>query len=697
MAEVAVDGVIVQDLGVSAFIRHRAPTLPLHASTQLACTSEAGARALKALGFVRIVTARELPLREAAEIGRRVGIEIETFIHGALCYSLSGLCLYSSLSTARSGNRGRCAYCCRQRFTPELGAPCHPFSMRDLALADDAALLRSLPIASYKIEGRMKNPLYVAAVTDLYRHLLDGTLSSEALAAKAEDLRTIFSRPWTPLYARSSDTPPEAIIDPLCVGHRGSPIGRVRRLLRDTDGRRWLCFQTSRALERHDGLQIDLPGRPIGFAVDRLRDGRTRRSAITLPAGAAVEVELPREVGDLPIGATVYCSASQAVRRAFPVPKPRATELRLLRPVDLTLTLEPTRLILEGLGHTCSVAASLAPAKDPARSESAAHDLLSRLGEHGFALRSLTFCNPQGLFLPASLLNALRRTWAEGVTESQTSPAAPAAKLEEDQAPEAVIATPEPPTLTLKVAACQRPDALGLDRALPSGEVVLLLTPETTLEALAPWRKLIPAERLRFALPVAMRNEALGPMAALIGALSDRGARRFECADLASWQLLHDLQPGCDAFDLSADWTWYATNTHAANLQAALGLTQAITGPEANLPNLLTLPRTLRREVLIAQYAPHFIAFTRPLTQSRKLVGRNGEHLRIARLGHLWITFDERPWALSPAQLNALAERGLNRRRIDLSWAADALPAPIDWRSFPTGDTLPSHFSTPRL
>ncbi|MGN0857251.1 MAG: U32 family peptidase [Candidatus Spyradenecus sp.] len=697
LAELAIDGVIVQDLGVAALIRERAPTLPLHASTQLACTSEAGARALKALGFVRIVTARELPLREAAEIGRRVGIEIEVFIHGALCYSLSGLCLYSSLTTARSGNRGRCAYCCRQRFCDEAGATCHPFSMRDLALADDAELLRALPIASYKIEGRMKNPLYVAAVTDLYRHLLDGSLSPEALTAKAEDLRTIFSRPWTPLYARSAETPPEAIIDPLCVGHRGSPIGRVRRLLRETDGRRWLCFQTSRELERHDGLQIDLPGRPVGFAVDRLRDGRTRRSAITLPAGAAVEVELPREVGDLPIGATVYCSASQAVRRAFPVPKPRATELRLLRPVDLTLTLEPTRLILEGLGHTCSVAASLAPAKDPARSESAARDLLSRLGEHGFALRALTFHNPLGLFLPASLLNTLRRTWAEGVAQA-VPPTEAVAIPEPSEAPEAVIAAPEPPALSLKVAAGQRPEALGLDRALPSGDLVLLLTPELTLEALAPWRALVPPERLRYALPVALRNADLGPMAALVGALADRGARRFECADLTSWQLLRDLQPGCDAFDLSADWTWYATNARAARLQSALGLTQAITGPEANLPNLLTLPRTLRREVLIAQYAPHFIAFTRPLAQGNRLLGRNGEHLRIARLGRLWITFDERPWALSPAQRRDLATHGFTRQRIDLAWAAEALPAPLDWRTLPSAsETLSAHFSTPRL
>ena len=118
LEELAVDGAIVQDLGLAAWVRRAFPRLPLHASTQLACTSLAGARALKELGFVRVVTARELGLAEAAEIGRRAGLEIEVFIHGALCYSLSGLCLYSSLTTGRSGNRGRCAYCCRQPFAP---------------------------------------------------------------------------------------------------------------------------------------------------------------------------------------------------------------------------------------------------------------------------------------------------------------------------------------------------------------------------------------------------------------------------------------------------------------------------------------------------------------------------------------------------------------------------------------------------
>ena len=660
--EVAVDGVIVQDLGLAAWMRRAFPRLPLHASTQLACTSTAGARALKELGFVRVVTARELGLDEAAEIGRQAGVEIEVFVHGALCYSLSGLCLYSSLTTGRSGNRGRCAYCCRQPFTPEGGEACHPFSMRDLALLDEAKRLRAGGLASLKIEGRMKNPLYVAAVTDLYRHALDGDLSADALQAKADDLRTIFSRPWTHLYA---DGPAKAedIIDARSVGHRGQPIGTVLRVVRDVDGVRWMAFDTTRAIERHDGLQVDLPGRPVGFAVDRLRDAHTKRPAITLPAGTRVEVALPREVGELPRGATVCHSASQAVRRAFPVPRPRETELRQLRPADLTLTLAPDTLTLSGNGQTVCQPATLGPAKNPAGTRADAERHLGKLGEDGIFLRSLTVKDPQGLFAPPSLLNAARRAWAElaGKAEPRPTPPPPlAAAVRAERA----AATP---SYSVKVAAGQSPALLGEE--MPR-EVVLTLAPNTTAAEVEAWLGAVPRERLRLALPVALRNEDLGAMAALVGGLADRGFRRFECADLTSWQLLRDLQPACDAFEISA-----------------------------NLPNLLTLPENPPREVLVAGFVPLFIAETPPLLphpDGARLSDRTGEPLRVVRVGRHWVTFSERPWSATD-YLPDLLRTGFGRLRVDLSWAGREPPCRT-WRDLLSAPApFPSHFAEPRL
>lgn len=695
LEELGADGVIVQDLGVASLIRRDFPAIPLHASTQLACTSLAGALALKALGFTRIVTARELTLQEAAEIGRKAEIEIEVFIHGALCYSISGLCLFSSLTTGRSGNRGRCAYCCRQPFCEGSGSgpSCHPFSMRDLSLAQHGDLLRTLPLASLKIEGRMKNPLYVASVTDFYRSILDAPLSDAEIKRKAEDLQTIFSRPWTPLYAVTEQTEPGQIIDPACVGHRGAPIGTIRRTLRDPQGVTWLAFTTSRAIERHDGLQIDPPqgGRPVGFAVSGLRDAKTKRPAISLPAGTAVEVALPPDFsGTLPRGATVYCSASQAVRRAFPVQKPRTTELRTLRPADLTLTLTETAMILEGNGAAVSTPADLAPAKDPARSKAAAEKQLTRLGEDGFFLRSLTVNNPKGLFLPASLLNQTRRAWAEAARTE----AAPERDAAPPHYPAADLPAKEKAHYTVKVSVLQSPDSVT---SAPMPErVILALTVESTCDTIQPWLEAVPAEKLRIALPAAMRTAHLQPMRTVIRQLIRQGFRDFECSDLASWQLLQDANPEGLPLTLSADWSWYAVNAEAAALQQRLGIRCAVTGPEANLENLKRLPETPEHEVLIAQYTPLFIAFTRPLAQEKTLVSRQNDTLRFTRIGHLWSTFCDRPWSIA-ALIPDLLKAGYDTFRIDLSWAGADLPV-TGWKQLLTHpDPLPHRFTAPRL
>ena len=171
-------------------MRRYFPDLELHASTQMAVHNRAGAEILKKLGFSRVVLARELTFEEVRDITATSGIETEVFVHGALCYSYSGLCLFSAQTLGRSGNRGKCAYSCRDSFEV-TGAPTSlrdgtpverdpgqgfPFSMKDLALPDHLPALRAAGVSCFKIEGRKKSPLYVATTTDYYRKLLDGTL-----------------------------------------------------------------------------------------------------------------------------------------------------------------------------------------------------------------------------------------------------------------------------------------------------------------------------------------------------------------------------------------------------------------------------------------------------------------------------------------------------------------------------------------
>lgn len=170
--EQGLDAVIVQDMGVFAFIRECFPRLPIHASTQMTITGVHGASLLKELGAQRIVTARELSLQEIAEIHNQVDIEIESFVHGALCYCYSGQCLFSSIAGGRSGNRGRCAQPCRLPYL-QNGSQKYYLSPKDLSAISILPELLEAGIYSLKIEGRMKKPEYTAGVVSIYRKYLD--------------------------------------------------------------------------------------------------------------------------------------------------------------------------------------------------------------------------------------------------------------------------------------------------------------------------------------------------------------------------------------------------------------------------------------------------------------------------------------------------------------------------------------------
>ena len=166
------DAVIVQDAGVLHFVRKHFPSLPIHASTQMTITGTDGAKFMEEQGVERVVTARELSLKEIKEISEQTSVEIESFVHGALCYCYSGQCLYSSLLGGRSGNRGQCAQPCRLPYKVD-GKTSYVMSLKDLCTIEFIPDLAEAGIYSFKIEGRMKKPEYVAAVTSIYRRYAD--------------------------------------------------------------------------------------------------------------------------------------------------------------------------------------------------------------------------------------------------------------------------------------------------------------------------------------------------------------------------------------------------------------------------------------------------------------------------------------------------------------------------------------------
>lgn len=190
-AKAGIDAFIVQDLGMLELCRQIAPRVPLHASTQMSIHSLEGVREAAALGVSRVVLARELPKEDIAFICRNSPVEIEVFVHGALCMCYSGQCYMSSVIGRRSGNRGQCAQPCRLPYGYDRFEEKYPLSLKDNCLVEHLRELERLGVASVKIEGRMKRAEYVATVTRIYRHAIDeGSVGEESLRA----LRAAFSR-----------------------------------------------------------------------------------------------------------------------------------------------------------------------------------------------------------------------------------------------------------------------------------------------------------------------------------------------------------------------------------------------------------------------------------------------------------------------------------------------------------------------
>ena len=666
LQEIGADAVIVQDLGIARLVRTQFPGLRLHASTQSAVHSVEGARALVALGFVRVVLARELTLDEVSAVARDSGLEVETFMHGALCYSYSGLCLFSSHATGRSGNRGRCASCCREAFRG-AGAESFAFSMKDLALGGRIGALRASGARALKIEGRLKGPLYVAAVTDYYRRLLDGRFAPGEQAQAEENLRTIFSRPWTELYAAG----PQAaapVIDADTLGHRGARIGAVRQVRRDRDGD-WLAFRSERALERHDGLQVDVPGeaRPFGFALDALRAAGAHGDLVRAAAGREVEVRLPPGHPPLPAGAPVYCSSSQEVKRSYDFDRPRPGSFRIRHPATIAVRLAADRLALLGTADVPGlppIAAALdlpgpfSPARTPDGTLAALRKAFDRLGDTDWEAAEITLDDPGRLFVPASAWNDARRQLVAALdaAREQARTARLAALPDE---PSSTAGGTETWSLRLDTA----PGAWAADAdeiALPLAACAATNDP-----------------RLRAALPLILRAPHGDETRTATAALLRRGQRRWEVASLAGLEILRSAAAaaGIDfaSLDLTADWCVYTLNRRAVAALRDLGLRRLVSSPEEDATNLTARLGTAAEAtaVLLLQFSPLFISETAPAMEGTRLQGRRGERYVETEQDGLHVLISERPFSLG-SRLPALRAAGARHFRVDLSRAAAA-------------------------
>lgn len=422
--EAGADAVLVQDLGVARVAHETVPDLPLHASTQMSVSSLEGVRALAELGFTRVVLARELSLKEIRHICAHAPVEIETFMHGALCVCYSGQCLMSSMIGGRSGNRGRCAQPCRLPYTlvDEKGqdvlgdeAGSYLLSPRDLSTIDVIPDLIEAGVSSLKIEGRMKRPEYVATVVRTYREAIDTYYRGKGYAVTQEerdDLAQIFNRDFTTAYLEGR--PGKAMMSDRRPNNRGLLIGRVTAY--DWD-RRIVTVKLSGRLGLGDQVDfwVKVGGR-VTATISALTDAKGR-AVEEGQAGDTVSFAIPSAVRDHDRVFKVYDArlmerAKETYASGAPVRRiPVAIEVHAAIGEPLTVA------ICDGEGHRAEGKTDFIgeSARKRPLSEEIIRKQVSRLGTSVYEMKSL-HCDIAGeVMVPMSEINEARRKAVEAL------------------------------------------------------------------------------------------------------------------------------------------------------------------------------------------------------------------------------------------------------------------------------------------
>ena len=430
-----VDAVLVQDLGLLARIRQIHPDLPVHASTQMTLTSPESAAMAGKLGARRVVLGRELSLDEIGAVVRSTELEVEVFVHGALCVSYSGQCYSSEAWGGRSANRGRCAQSCRLPYglvvdgdAREMGDVSYLLSPQDLLGIHHVPQLVQAGVAALKIEGRLKGPEYVASTTRTYRAAVDAAWRGEAFELDVErerELTQVFSRGLTPGWL---DGPRhQSLVAGRFPRHRGVRVGRVV----DMEGR-GVRVQLEGPVKPGDGLVFDR-GRPqekeVGGTVHTvLVDGQpirdeVDRGEVLLRFGPKMQVD------SIGLGDKVWRTRDPAVdarlRPLFDggihrrIPLTALVRGRAGDPLELTL-MDP-----EGREGQARSEQTLQAARSRRLDDEALRVALDRLGATPFALGEVRNELEGDLFLPLSELNRTRRDAADALLGRRRSERVP--------------------------------------------------------------------------------------------------------------------------------------------------------------------------------------------------------------------------------------------------------------------------------
>lgn len=416
LQEISVDAVIVQDIGMMDLLHQLYPSLEIHASTQMHIHNLEGVKLLEKLGIKRAVLARETPIELVSDIKKSTSLELEIFIHGALCISYSGQCLMSSLIGGRSGNRGTCAQCCRQPYDlyvdgKKKNQDQYLLSAKDLNTLPYIEELLKIGVGSLKIEGRMKRPEYVYFVTSLYRKAIDSYFENGHIlitSQEIEEMKKLFSRGFTKGFLFHEDY--QSFTNEYRPNHMGIPIGKVTKQMSNM-----IEIELSAKLSVKDGIRI-LGKEDTGKVVDVLYLGNQKVKS----AGKGDVVRIPYrdkvKIASLVVKTTdseqLALLNAKIDGRTRKVPITMKLKAKVHEALELTIE-DGERILTQKSDYIVE------KSKNAPMTKNRMQEQLEKLGPTVYHLDEIIWDLEEGIFIPVQKLNELRRTLVEKLNEAR--------------------------------------------------------------------------------------------------------------------------------------------------------------------------------------------------------------------------------------------------------------------------------------
>ena len=420
--EFGIDAIIVQDLGLAKQLIKHFPDLDIHASTQMSIHNLQGTLEMQELGFKRVVLARELSINEIEYICNNSNIEIECFIHGALCISNSGQCLFSSMIGGRSGNRGKCAQPCRLPFellenNNKIDSG-HLLSPRDLCGLDFIPQLVNSGVTCLKIEGRMKNPEYVATVTRIYRKYIDLAESTENYIIDENDRKTllqVFNRGMSST-GHLSNEPNKNLIFKEKPNNMGLFLGKVEKYNKNKG---YITVKLQEPIEIGDTVALEKESGTYNISELMIKDKNIKETSI------GQTVTIGRMKGNINLGDKIYKISSKKLNQiAQDSIKHENRKIKLNckisikkgLPIELKVTSANNLDIYSNLNIVCKSETIPEEAKNRPLEKEKVFAQLNKTTDSLYEFNNINIDLDDGLFLPRiSTLNELRRTALEYV------------------------------------------------------------------------------------------------------------------------------------------------------------------------------------------------------------------------------------------------------------------------------------------